>query len=234
VIHLAVETSTSVIDMALLEEDRLLCSVGVHKPGGASEILIHGLESLLTLSGLKAGDIGLVSSSEGPGTYTSLRVGHLFCQGFSFSLGVPHRTVSPFSILAEQVHETMIRETDFLVVVLDARRGEVNARVLLPRAGGRPGDPFADQDGIFSGRAVDPALVLGHLPPGSGLVTGPGGSHLQKILPSDSGQSSRIRVYSDLPRAETMGRIAWRREMSGPGTSGPSGSLIYGRDSVIP
>ena len=232
-IHLAVETSTSVIDMALLEEDRLLCFVGVHKPGGASEILIHGLESLMTLSGLKADDIGLVSSSEGPGTYTSLRVGHLFCQGFSFSLGIPHRTISPFWILADQVHEALIRETDFLVVVLDARRGEVNARVLFSRDGGRSMEPLADQDGIFSGRAVDPALVLDHLPPGSGVITGPGVAHLQRILPADSGQFSRIRFYSDLPRAETMGRIAWNREMSGPGISGSSGLLIYGRDSVI-
>jgi len=230
--HLAIETSTSVIDMALMEEDRLLCSVCVPRPGGASEILVHGLDSLLALSGTKKDDIGLISSSEGPGTYTSLRVGHLFCRGLSFGLGIGHRTVSPFLILAEQARPLLTPEVEYLVVLLDARRNEVNAALFsLKDQEGSCWKAEPGGEGPFSGKAVDPARVLDALPAGSGLITGPGTGPVSEILFGEPVRMTRIRILSDLPRSETMGRLAWERERSG--TAPSAGPLFYGRDSVI-
>jgi tRNA threonylcarbamoyl adenosine modification protein YeaZ len=235
VIHLAVETSTSVIDMSLLKEDRPLSSLCVQRPGGASEILVHGLECLLRLSGVKMQEIGRVSSSEGPGTYTSLRVGHLFCQGLAFGLGISHRTVSPFLILAEQVRPILTGDLECIIVLLDARRGEVNACILDSREGNlRIRRSESDPEGLFSGRAVDPRKILDHFPSGSsGVIVGPGVIHIEKHLSGDPEKFSRFRVQSDLPRAETMGRISWARESSGQGAPGGSLPLVYGRDSVI-
>ena len=233
-IHLAIETSTAEIDMALMDGGGLLASVAVPRPGGASEVLIHGLDALVALTGIRTQEIAMISSSEGPGTYTALRVGHLFAEGLSLSLGVPHRKVSPFRILLDQADLALEEGPAFLVAVLDARRGEVNACLFakLPGAG-----PYAHvqcaPDSPFSGRATDPEKLLAALPPGPGMVTGPGvpalslpGSRPDTFLP-------RVRFVVDTPRARTMGARAFRTACADSPEPGPEHPLVYGRDSVV-
>ncbi|EQD24505.1 MAG: tRNA (adenosine(37)-N6)-threonylcarbamoyltransferase complex dimerization subunit type 1 TsaB [Nitrospirae bacterium] len=225
-IHLAVETSTEVVDMSLLSEDKVLVRLSVFRPGGASEILVQGLETLLAMAGEKKESIALVSSSAGPGTYTSIRVGHLFCKGLAFATGCPHLVVSPFLVLAEQAWASGGRGEEFLVVLLDARRREVNACLFDPS---KPAAPVSGTGETFSGRAVPPERVLENLPPGKGRIVGPGVVHLEKM---DLGREHPLLIH-DLPGAGTMGRLAirsWRAREEG---DVPGSTLLYGRDSVI-
>ncbi len=229
-IHLAVETSTEVVDIALLEEDRVLSSLSVFRPGGASEILVRGLETLLGMAGKKKESIALLSSSAGPGTYTSIRVGHLFCKGLAFALGIPHLTISPFLVLFEQAFAVAGKEEDFLVVVLDARRGEVNA-CLFEAA--NPGLPVCGSGDPFSGSAVSPGKILESLPHGKGRLVGPGVVHLGKELAGQRTDQAGPLLVHDFPRAGTMGRLAFRSLKERPDGSSYDTRLLYGRDSVI-
>jgi len=229
-IHLAVETSTEMTDMALLSENKLLVRLSIFRPGGASEILVPGLETLLGMAGEKKESIVLVSSSAGPGTYTSIRVGHLFCKGLAYATRIPHLVVSPFLVVAEQALAHAGRGEDYLVVLLDARRGEVNACLFDPS---RPLFPVPGAGEVFSGRAVAPGRVLGALPSGKGRIVGPGVVHLgDGSLQKDGGREPPLLVH-DLPRAETMGRLAIRQWRVRPQEGGSGSSLLYGRDSVI-
>ncbi len=229
-IHLAVETSTEVVEMALLDKDRILTSLSVFRPGGASEILVRGLETLLGMAGEKKESIALLSSSSGPGTYTSIRVGHLFCKGLAFALGIPHLTVSPFLVLSEQAFAVAGKDEDFLVVVLDARRGEVNACFF---EAGNPGAPVSGSGEQFSGRAVSPGKILESLPPGKGRLVGPGVVHLGKDLSGQRSDPASPLLVHDLPRAGTMGRLAFRNWKARPEGRSHDTRLLYGRDSVI-
>lgn len=229
-IHLAVETSTEMTDMALLAENKVLVRLSVFRPGGASEILVQGLETLLGMAGEKKESISLVSSSAGPGTYTSIRVGHLFCKGLAYATGIPHLVVSPFLVLAEQAFAHAGSGEEFLVVLLDARRREVNACLFNPL---RPSVPVSGAGEAFSGRAVSPGRVLDALPSGKGRIVGPGVVHLEEgILKKEGGRETPLLIY-DLPGAETMGRLAFRKWRARPEEGGSESSLLYGRDSVI-
>jgi tRNA A37 threonylcarbamoyladenosine modification protein TsaB len=46
-IHLSIETSTEWVDLALLKEESTLSRFTVFRPGGASEILVRALDTLL-------------------------------------------------------------------------------------------------------------------------------------------------------------------------------------------
>ncbi len=229
-IHLAVETSTEVVDLALLEEDRILARLSVFRPGGASEVLVRGLETLLEMACEKKESIALLSSSAGPGTYTSIRVGHLFCKGLAMGMKIPHLTVSPFLVLAEQAFSVAGTEEDFLVVVLDARRVEVNACLFDPD---NPVVPVSGAGEQFSGRAVSPRKILESIPPGKGRIVGPGVLHIEKELSGQGhGKKSPLLVH-DFPQAGTMGRLAFRKWKSMPDGRVYESGLLYGRDSVI-
>ncbi len=229
-IHLAVETSTEVVDMALFDEEKVLAQMAVFRPGGASELLVPGLETLLEVAGKKSGALELVSSSAGPGTYTSIRVGHLFCKGLAFSLGIPHLTISPFLALSDQDSSVGGSGHTFLAVLLDARRHEVNACLFDPAHPLVPLSLPGPSGDIFSGRAVSPEQVCSFLPEGKGRLVGPGVVHLP---------FARLEGRSDLdlvrsrPEAQAMGRLALRRWRTTPELSSSGEGLLYGRDSVI-
>ena len=229
-IHLSIETSTEWVDLALLKESSTLSRFSVFRPGGASEILVPALETLLVSAGVSRESLAFLSSSRGPGTYTSIRVGHLFVRGMAFALKVPHVTVSPFDVLARQGVPLLPGGLDHLVILLDARRGEVNAALYrLPGDGDLVRIPSSVAGEIFSGRAVSPREVLEHLPPGAVGLVGPGIIHLgTHASPEGTRIAPPVLIH---PSASVMGALAFAAKMSGEDRD-LSPDLLYGRDSV--
>jgi tRNA threonylcarbamoyl adenosine modification protein YeaZ len=229
-IHLSVETSTEWVDLALLRESTLLSRFSVFRPGGASEILVPALETVLVSAGISRDALAFLSSSRGPGTYTSIRVGHLFVRGMAFALNIPHLTVSPFDVLARQGASLLPAGLDHLVVLLDAKRGEVNAALYrLSGAVDPVRIPSSASGEIFSGRATSPRRVLEHLPPGSVGLVGPGIIHLgTPFPPGDTRIAPPLLIY---PSASVMGSMAFAARLSGEDRD-LSPDLLYGRDSV--
>ncbi|MGC8529710.1 MAG: tRNA (adenosine(37)-N6)-threonylcarbamoyltransferase complex dimerization subunit type 1 TsaB [Leptospirillia bacterium] len=229
-IHLSVETSTEWVDLALLNETSPLSCFRVFRPGGASEVLVPALETVLVSAGVSPESLAFLSSSRGPGTYTSIRVGHLFVRGLTFSLKVPHVTISPFDVLARQCVTLLPDRPDHLVVLLDARRGEVNAALYRLSGDGDPVRiPSSASGEIFSGRAASPRKVLEQLPPGKVALVGPGIIHLGTHSPP-----AETRIVPPLllhPSACVMGALAFAAKMSGEDLN-LSSDLLYGRDSV--
>lgn len=231
-IHLAIETSTEWVDLALMRESSVLSRFSVFRPGGASEILSSALESLFICTNQKPEDLAFLSSSQGPGTYTSIRVGHLFSRGLSLALGIPHLTVSPFTMLAWQAAEFLPKAVGRLAIVLDAKRGEVNAALFSLSGNAGPLRIPAEEAGeVFSGRAVSPERILELLSSaqsGDIAIAGPG---VVALSPKgQSGAPAGLSSHLIFPSAPMMGRLAFesRKEGLGEGAS----ALLYGRESV--
>jgi tRNA threonylcarbamoyladenosine biosynthesis protein TsaB len=81
-------------------------------------------------------DLDAVAVSNGPGSYTGLRIGLSAAKGICFALQIPLITIATLEIMAEaarnQVNDGLIEKTDWLCPMIDARRMEVYYAVYDP------------------------------------------------------------------------------------------------------
>lgn len=144
---LALETATRTGSWALLDGDVI---AGEGQGSGAThDVALPGpLLALLAQQGLTPADVDLFAIAAGPGSFTGLRVGMATMQGLAMATGrriVPVPTLD--AIAAAAAAEPDAASLDYIVVWLEAGRGEVyaavyamrdSARLLMPPQVGSP------------------------------------------------------------------------------------------------
>ncbi|WP_046246201.1 tRNA (adenosine(37)-N6)-threonylcarbamoyltransferase complex dimerization subunit type 1 TsaB [Hymenobacter terrenus] len=125
-----------------LETSSPVCSVALHRVAngsliGQSELRLdksHSthltilIEQLLANTGHFLADLAAVAVSDGPGSYTGLRIGAAAAKGLCFALNIPLVAVSTLRALTAQVAAVTTRPGNYLYCpMLDARRLEVYA-----------------------------------------------------------------------------------------------------------
>ncbi|OYX16598.1 MAG: tRNA (adenosine(37)-N6)-threonylcarbamoyltransferase complex dimerization subunit type 1 TsaB [Algoriphagus sp. 32-45-6] len=119
---LAIETSTAVCSIALHRSGELIgLSESGHQGVHAERIMLM-IEEVLQAVQLDFGDLDAVAVSEGPGSYTGLRIGVSTAKGISYAQNIPMIAVSPLLSLASQVN---LKSGEWVVPMMDARRMEV-------------------------------------------------------------------------------------------------------------
>jgi len=121
---LSLETSTSVCSVALHEEGALLGVREVEIPGAHSERLIGLIDELLKEFNIEGKELTAIAVSEGPGSYTGLRIGVSTAKGLSFAWGKPLIGVSTLAALARGVISKQ-ESNSKIIAMLDAKRMEV-------------------------------------------------------------------------------------------------------------
>lgn len=125
-----------------LETSSPVCSVALHQAGvllGQAELRLEKSHSshvsvlinqLLENTGNSLPDVAAVALSDGPGSYTGLRIGGAAAKGLCFALDIPLVAVSTLQALAWQVATHTARPEEHLFCpMLDARRQEVYTAV---------------------------------------------------------------------------------------------------------
>jgi len=121
---LSIETSTSVCSVAL-HYDGSLISHQVHQVEKSHSSLLPGIvleiceEANKTLHEIQA-----IAVSEGPGSYTGLRIGFSTVKGFAYTLEVPVIAVPTLDVMLEALRNKF-KGTYYLCAMMDARRMEV-------------------------------------------------------------------------------------------------------------
>lgn len=123
---LAIETSTAICSVAVHRDGNLISLLEESKPGAHAERLILLIEEIVEKAELEFGNLDAISVSEGPGSYTGLRIGVSTAKGLAFGLNKPLIGVNTLQALASSVH---LQEGDLVIPVLDARRMEVYREV---------------------------------------------------------------------------------------------------------
>ena len=121
---LAIETSTPVCSIALHNRGELLDSISLEINGAHAERLMRMIEQLLSRNSIMPNELSAVAVSEGPGSYTGLRIGVSTAKGLAFAWDLPLIGVSTLRILAFAAKSSVVGE-GFIVALLDARRQEV-------------------------------------------------------------------------------------------------------------
>ncbi len=121
---LAVETSSSIGSIALMEDDVILAErqLGVAGPRHA-QTLVPELDRLLKELGRTAESITAVAVSIGPGSFTGLRVGLTFAKTLAWLNHAPLLAVDTLQAVAQQADMTQ----PIVTAVCDAQRGELFA-----------------------------------------------------------------------------------------------------------
>lgn len=132
---LSLETSSSVCSVALhsLADGKLLGQSELRLEKSHSTHLSLLISQLLenTLHTLQ--DVAAVAVSDGPGSYTGLRIGAAAAKGLCYALDVPLVAVSTLAALARQVAAfTPTTDNLLLCPMLDARRLEVYTALYRP------------------------------------------------------------------------------------------------------
>ena len=124
---LLIETSTSVLSVALAVDVTVACERVCEEPRKQASLTAPLVKEVLDEAGLSARELDAVCVSSGPGSYTGLRVGVSTAKGVAFGAGIPLLSVGTLDILVSGVSGEGAPQ--FIVPMIDARRMEVYTAV---------------------------------------------------------------------------------------------------------
>ncbi len=127
---LSIETSTPVCSVAVHADGDLVSLSELNQTGAHAERLMLLVEEVLEKGKAAFHELDAIAVSEGPGSYTGLRIGVSSAKGLAFGLGKPLIGVNTLQALASAV---VLEEGELVVPVLDARRMEVYREVFDSR-----------------------------------------------------------------------------------------------------
>ncbi|MDO7888127.1 tRNA (adenosine(37)-N6)-threonylcarbamoyltransferase complex dimerization subunit type 1 TsaB [Hymenobacter cheonanensis] len=197
---LSLETSSPICAVALhhLADGRLLGQAELRLEKSHSTHLTVLIEQLISNTGHAFADLGAVAVSDGPGSYTGLRIGAAAAKGLCFALDVPLLAVGTLPALAHQVAARTPRAVQYVYCpMLDARRQEVYTA--LYRADGTP--VLAPTNLI-----LDPDALAEHLAQAPLLCFGSGAAKFEAML----GEEANVVFLAGVqPSAVAVGELAY-------------------------
>jgi tRNA threonylcarbamoyladenosine biosynthesis protein TsaB len=164
---LAIETSTAVGSVALVEDNEVRLALHHDEPNRHAEKMLSLVGEALRAGKWARTEVARIAVGVGPGTFTGIRVGLALAQGLALGLGVPAVGVGSLRILAVGHPQ---EDRRLRVVLRDARReefflaayGPAGEEVLAPEPIPQSGAAERVQQ-LFAGHSV---VFLGDRVPG--------------------------------------------------------------------
>ncbi len=126
---LNIETATKNCSVALAKEGKtMLCKEIAEEGYSHAERLHIFIEEIIKEAGITFQDLSAIAVSQGPGSYTGLRIGVSAAKGLCFALDIPLIAVDTLQVLASQVQVS----NGLIIPMLDARRMEVYSAIFTP------------------------------------------------------------------------------------------------------
>ncbi len=117
---LAIDSTAVVASCAVCDDEKLLASFTVNNGNTHSETLLPMIEASLGLLKLEADDIDMFALSEGPGSFTGVRIGAATIKGLAFGKDKPCIGVSTLEALAYN----LINVNGIICPAMNARRNQ--------------------------------------------------------------------------------------------------------------
>lgn len=118
---LAIDTSSLVATVAVINEEKLLGEFTINSPMTHSQKLMPIIDQLLSSLELSMEDIDTIAASRGPGSFTGIRIGIATIKGLAHGRKIPIVGVSSLEGLAYNI--TYSKE--LICPIMDARRNQV-------------------------------------------------------------------------------------------------------------
>ncbi|MBL0013842.1 MAG: tRNA (adenosine(37)-N6)-threonylcarbamoyltransferase complex dimerization subunit type 1 TsaB [Flavobacterium sp.] len=123
---LNIETATKNCSVSLSNHGEVIACVEIAEQGYSHAEKLHVfIEQILLESGVQFRDLKAIAVSQGPGSYTGLRIGISAAKGLCYSLDIPLIAIDTLEVLARKLQ---ISE-GYIIPMIDARRMEVYSAV---------------------------------------------------------------------------------------------------------
>lgn len=208
---LAIDTSTLVMGVALLEEDRILGEVTTNLRKDHSVRLMPMVARLLEELRLTFSDLDLIAVAAGPGSYTGVRIGVTTAKTMAWSRNLPLIGISTLAVLAMNG----MRFGGKIAPLFDARRDRIYTGLFQ---GGESGEVRP----VKKERVVSVDEWLKELEgEGPVLFLGDDVDRFRERISDALGENAFFGLPPEnIPRASCLGRLAlerWKREGKGEG-----------------
>lgn len=144
---LALDSTARVASVALCEDGNLLGEYTINNGNTHSETLLPMVESILGFFSLTVDDLDALAVSEGPGSFTGVRIGVATIKGLAFDSQKPCVGVSTLEALA---HNPAV-QNGLICPVMNARRNQVYTAL------------FRATDGVLERLMPDSAIAIKEL-----------------------------------------------------------------------
>ena len=215
---LAADTSTTVITVAVCDSDRVLGETAVNADRKHSERLLDTVDWLLDECGLVLDEIDALAISNGPGSFTGLRVGVAAWKGLAFGQNKP--------LIAVPTLDAMTRlgifENILVCPLIDAKMGQVFGSI------------YSFTSGVRSKLVPDKVCAVEDLLDGLAenlIVLGDGAIRYKKEILAIDPNVKFAAAQCNYPRASCVAFEAAALLSNGIQTSADSVSPIYLRKS---
>lgn len=126
---LNIETATKNCSVALAKEGKTIFYKEIAEEGYSHAERLHVfIEEIIKEVGITLQDLSAVAVSQGPGSYTGLRIGVSAAKGLCYALDIPLIAIDTLQALASQVTIS----NGLIIPMIDARRMEVYSAVFSP------------------------------------------------------------------------------------------------------
>ncbi|GAB5519954.1 MAG: tRNA (adenosine(37)-N6)-threonylcarbamoyltransferase complex dimerization subunit type 1 TsaB [Rhodothermales bacterium] len=205
---LAFETATNTCSVALHDGTRVVAHVTVQRPRIHAEQLLPLSQVVLKQAGVSVQDLNAIAVSEGPGSYTGLRIGVSAAKGLALAADAALVGVSSLAALAEQAR-SMVEPGAGICALFDARRTEAYAGAFLVQEDGslELAQPIA---GVLMEDLAD------WLPDASRWICmGDGAAKVESVVSALPGVSRIVPLSTIAPSAVTVAKLGWAKFQAG-------------------
>ena len=126
---LNIETATKNCSVALAKDGKTIFCKEIAQEGYSHAERLHVfIEEIIKEAGIPFKDLSAIAVSQGPGSYTGLRIGVSAAKGLCYALDIPLIAVDTLQALASQVTIS----SGLIIPMIDARRMEVYSAFFSP------------------------------------------------------------------------------------------------------
>lgn len=125
VLLLHLETAAPVCSVCLSENNTVLAKAQSDEPNSHAKTLAVLIQKVFAESNKEIKNLHAVCVSEGPGSYTGLRIGFATAKGICYAAGLPLILISTLKAMALGIKKISENEQRVLLPVLDAHRNDV-------------------------------------------------------------------------------------------------------------
>lgn len=118
---LAIDSSSLVASVAIANDDVIIAEYTVNLKKTHSQTLLPMIDEIFRMTGLDKKEIKAIAVSNGPGSFTGLRIGAATVKGLAFALDIPVIPVSTIQMMANNYNHC----NKLICPIMDARRNQV-------------------------------------------------------------------------------------------------------------
>ena len=196
---LCIETSTTCCSAAICQDGLVLASRdNLSGANHASELPMF-IEQLLAEAQANTWTLDAFAFSQGPGSYTGLRIGASLAKGLCYGLNIPLIPVDTLQILCAAAATQQLPQDTILCPMLDARRMEVYTSIYT-HEGARTGD--------IEAKIINEDSFAEELKQNTICFFGNGADKCKQVIQSENAHF----IDNIIPQAQHMGMLAEQAE----------------------